>query len=77
MFGASKSTGMHRMQCIESGNYFEVIAHIPCTLAYKVPLISRPKNIIINCRNSSNLICLLEKVGVTFIDSAFFFLTSV
>jgi len=43
---------MHKMQCNESGNYFEAIAHIPWTLAYKVPLVSRPKNIKINCKKA-------------------------
>lgn len=43
---------MHRMQSNESGNYFEAVAHIPCTLEYKVPLVSRPKNIKINCKKS-------------------------
>jgi hypothetical protein len=43
---------MHRMQCDESGNYFEAIADIPCTLAYKVPLVSRPKDIKVNCKKA-------------------------
>jgi len=52
IFGASKSTVMHRMQCNESGSYFEAIAHVPCTLAYKVPHVSRPKNFKINCKKA-------------------------
>jgi len=52
IFGAIKSPVMHRMQCNESGNYFEAIVHIPCTVAYKVPFVSRPNNIKSNCKKT-------------------------
>lgn len=52
IFGASTYTVMHRKQCNESGNYFDAIAHIPCMLAYKVPLVSRYKNIKINYKKA-------------------------
>lgn len=52
IFRASKSTVTHIMQCNESGSYFETIAHILCTLAYKVLLVSRPENVKINCKKA-------------------------